>query len=477
MEKKSLATNSLFFILYRLINMVFPLITVTYVSNVILASGVGKVASAQNIARYFVLLASLGIPNYGVREIARCSENIKQRNLLFSELFFKNAASTMLCFIGYYLLLMKTDISQGNIALYAIVGIEIFLNFFNVDWFYYGNEEYSYIAIRSFYIKIISLLLMYIMIRKPSDYIGYAFIYVIGTASNNIINFVNLRKYEVQITLKNLNIWKHWKSVMVLACTVFAIELYTLFDTTMLTFMASDEVVGYYSNSMKIVKVVITLITAVGGVILPRLTYYYSKGMRDKCTTVVNVVFKIMFFLFMPCMIGIALLADVVIPILFGVTFMEAIPTLRIASLLIFALGFSNLFGRQVLLTFGDEKKLLIATICGAISNLLLNLLLIPRFMQNGAVVASICSECIVTIMTFIFARKRLPITLDLPVILKCSISSVAMVSGILVIRLFMHNEFLVLILSVTIGAIIYFVMNIIIKNPVVRDFRDILKK
>ena len=63
--------NSVYNVIYKLLDALFPLVSAAYLGRVLMSDGVGKVAYAQNIAQYFVLAASLGIPNYGIREIAR----------------------------------------------------------------------------------------------------------------------------------------------------------------------------------------------------------------------------------------------------------------------------------------------------------------------------------------------------------------------------------------------------------------------
>ena len=477
MKQKSLAKNSVFFVFYRLLNVIFPLITVTYVSKVILATGVGKVASAQNIVQYFVIIAALGIPNYGTRECAKVKEDKAKLSKLFSELFIINFLSTLLCTIAYYVAINSFNFCTTEIVLYNIVGITIILNFFNVDWFYQGNEQYSYIAIRSFIIKIFSMLALFVFVRKPSDYIIYALIYLLGIAGNNFINFFNLRRFGVKLVLNELDVIKHLKPVGIFLCTTIAIELYTMVDTTMLTFLCSEEVVGFYANSMKIVKIIIMLVAAIGGVLLPRLSYYQSKGMIKECENIVNKIFAIIFFLFIPCAMGLFLTADSLVPILFGNSFMGAITTLKIASFLIYALGFSNLFGTQVLLTFDDENKLLLATILGAVTNITLNVILIPTLQQNGAVLASIASESIVTLVTFVFARKHLNIRLNLKFVLKTIVACAVMMVVVIILNTMIGNGGLFLLLAIVLGPLLYFVMSFILKNEVIKELISIMKK
>lgn len=479
MEEKlkeiSLARNSFFFVCYKLLTSIFPLITVAYASHVILAVGIGKVSSAQNIVQYFVLIAALGIPNYGIREIAKSRENSSQINKIFSELFTINFISTVICTISYYLIILSSGFYYDEINLYLIVGITILLNIFNVDWFYQGLEEYSYITKRSFSIKLISLLLLFILVRTTKDYINYAIVYIIGVAGNNIVNCINLKKYNLHYSFRNCNLKMHLKPILILLCTTIAVELYTLVDTTMLTFMCSSENVAYYANSTKIVRLIITLVTAIGGVLLPRLSFYTSQKRFKETEIVVNKIFRILFFLLIPCGVGLFFVSDAVIILFFGESFREAIITLKIASLLIYALGFSNFFGTQILLTFGQEKKLLVATIFGASSNIVLNSMLIPFWQQNGAAVASVISELIVTLLTYYYAREYVKMNYNCIFIVKTLFSCFCMGVLLFILRIFIKSNILYLLIAFLSGILVYFGINFIVKNDVIEDLRKMI--
>lgn len=477
MKEKSLAKNSLFFVLYKFMYVVFPLITSVYVSHVIYATGVGKVASAQNIAQYFVLIASLGIPTYGIREIAKARRNQEELNKKFSELFTINFVSTLFCVIVYYLLILSIGQFNEELGLYFIMGISIVLNILNVDWFFQGIEEYAYITKRSFFVRLLSLVLLILMVRSSSDYEKYAMVNVLGISGNYLFNFLNLRKHNIIYTIKGLDLSMHLKTVCFLLCTTIATELYTMVDLTMLTFMCSDEIVGYYSNSMKIIKIIVTVVSAIGGVLLPRLSLYKSQNKIAECEKMVNNVFMIMFFLLIPCGIGAFLLSDSIIVVLFGTTFSNATITLKILSFIIFALGFYDLFGTQVLLTFNGEKRLLFSTVIGAIINILLNSVLIPMYQQNGAAVASVISQFAVTICVFAFSKKYIHLSLKKDFLLKTFIASVIMVLVVVVLNIYMNNGIVFLCVSVIVGGLIYLGVSFWLKNEVMQIAGDFIYK
>lgn len=475
--RNSLIKNSLYNVAYRMLNIIFPLVSATYTARIILASGVGEVSFAQNVVSYFTTIAAMGIPNYGIREIAKTRNKAEATNKVFSELFLINGLSTLLCSIVYLILILTFNSIFDNTSMYLAVGLTLVFNFLNIDWFYQGKEDYAYITKRSFSIKLISLFSLFIFVRDTDDAVNYALISSLAIGGNNIFNLVNLRKYNIRFSFNNIKIRRHLKPIFVLLGSVIAIEIYTMLDTTMIGAMVGTTEVGYYTNSMKLVKLLITVITAIGGVLLPRLSDYYSKGEFEKLNHIVDKVFRIMLFLFLPAQVALILVAPVIMPILFGDSFIPAVLTLQLTSLLICILGFSNLFGTQILLTFGDERKLLISTILGALSNIALNLILIPVMAQNGAALASVISETIVTLTAYYYAKKRVTIRFDLGFYLPTVVSTIIMGGAIYVVMQLYIGDIEKMLFSTLLGGVVFLLINVFMKNPIIYEFTGIIKR
>lgn len=477
MKDKSLAKNSLFNVLYRMLNVVFPLVTSTYLGHVLLASGAGKVSYAQNIVMYFTTLAALGIPNYGIREVAKSRDNRERLNGLFTELFTINAISTTVCFLSYYVMIFTAPYFRNQVYLYTMAGIAIPLMYISIDWLYQGFEEYRYIATRSAIVKVICLILILVFVKSPSDVEIYALIYCCAIGGNNILNVINLRRLGVSFRFDGFHLREHLKPIFILFASVIAMELYTMLDTTMIGAMCSDVNVGYYTYSMKLVKVLMSAITAIAAVLLPRLSYYYSRGLIGKCSEVVSNVFNVLLFLFIPCSTGIFLLAPQIMPLLFGSTFEPAVSTLRIASFLICIIGFSNLFGTQVLLTFGQESKLLICTLVGAGTNILMNSFLIPRFAQNGAAVASVISEIFVTALSVVFALRYIRVDPNRRNIVSIGMATILMALAVTGVQMAMDNPWAKMLLGVAAGAVVYLAANVAARNPLLMEVKAIVMR
>ncbi|HGS1091612.1 TPA: oligosaccharide flippase family protein, partial [Streptococcus pneumoniae] len=186
--RNSLIKNSLYNVAYRMLNIIFPLVSATYTARIILASGVGEVSFAQNVVSYFTTIAAMGIPNYGIREIAKTRNKAEATNKVFSELFLINGLSTLLCSIVYLILILTFNSIFDNTSMYLAVGLTLVFNFLNIDWFYQGKEDYAYITKRSFSIKLISLFSLFIFVRDTDDAVNYALISSLAIGGNNIFN-------------------------------------------------------------------------------------------------------------------------------------------------------------------------------------------------------------------------------------------------------------------------------------------------
>lgn len=467
-KEKSIVLNVIFNVIYKTVNTIFPFLTTMYISHVLLASGVGKVNIAQNIAQYFVLIAPLGITNYGTREIAKLREKQSETNELFSELFSINLFSTIFCSSIYYMMVFCSSYFCTERKLFCIAGLAVVFNSINVEWYYQGYEDFVYIAMRSIFVKCLSFVLILIFIKSTEDYVLYALIYVLGIAGNHIFNLINIIREGVKIRIKFNLPSHHFKPIFLLLCSNIAIELYTLLDTTMLGAMCTEEVVGYYTSSIKLVKTVIILIAAIGSILLPRLSYYIHNRQFDRCEEILSLVCMIYFFIGIPCNIGLFICAKDVISILFGASFAPALTTLRIGSFLIYAITFNNLFGTQVLLAYSQEKKILCATIIGAISNIIMNVVLISKYEQDGAIIASLISEVLVMIVTIVFARKEIKIRVNYFDLMKEIIAASMMLIVVCMIRFSFDSAISRLILSVLLGGFTYLFLNSLLKNSII---------
>ncbi|MBR4769254.1 MAG: oligosaccharide flippase family protein, partial [Lachnospiraceae bacterium] len=207
-NRQSLSKGGLYYLLYNVLNVAFPFVTGIYVARVLLPESIGEVTAAQNLAQYFVILAFLGIPTYGLREIAKTRNDRAGRDQVFSELFVINLISTIAFSVLYLALVLAVPAYRASLPLYLVTGISIVLNALNVSWLFEGLEEFRFISIRNLAFKALSFIMLVIFVRGPEDYIVYALITVLGTAGNYLVNMAFSPRFA-RIRFRGLNLKRH----------------------------------------------------------------------------------------------------------------------------------------------------------------------------------------------------------------------------------------------------------------------------
>jgi O-antigen/teichoic acid export membrane protein/phosphorylcholine metabolism protein LicD len=403
--KKSLTKNSLYYLFYNILNIAFPFITGIYVARVLLPDPIGVVAYAQNITNYFVIFAFLGIPTYGLREVAKVRNDKEGLNRLYSELFLINLFSTVFFCIAYLITVFSVPAFQENLPLYLITGIGIAINALNIDWLYEGLEEYKLISVRNVIFKVLSFLLLVIFVRKPEDYLIFAAISVIGTSGNYIFNVIYSRK-TVHFTRKGLNLKRHLKSVFTLTAVNLAIEISTMVDTTMLGAMCDKETVAFYSYGSKIKGILLQIVNSFTVVIVPRISTYYKEKKWKEYNDILTKALEVIMVISVPMIIGIWFTGDFLVSKIYGEAFIRSSMVLKILSfnLLISPIGY--LLGSRVMLVSGHEGRMPWCVGAGALLNLGLNFWMIPIYKEVGASFTSVLSE-LFTAIIYIVASHR----------------------------------------------------------------------
>ena len=417
------------------INLVFPLVTFPYISRILLPEEIGRVIYVQSITNYFLLFINLGIPLYGIREIAKVRNNKLEKSKVFLEIFFLNMITTIFGLI-VYLCFYSLNIIKNDKEIFLIFSIVLLFNFLSVDWFFQGIEDYKYITIRTVSIKILSTLFLFIFVKKNSDIYIYSIIVVFSLVGSNFFNIIRAVKL-VHLKLKGLNIKRHLKGIFIIFSMNLAISIYTNLDSVMLGSYGSKYSLGVYSAASKIIALVMGIVTSLGAVLLPRISNYIEEKKEKDIKQILEKTFSFLLFLIIPSIIGIYFTANEIILLFAGKEYLEGITTLKILSLIILFIGFSNFIGMQILYPRGEEKKVFYSVLAGAIINFSLNLYLIPRYYQNGAAFATCVAEFTVVVIQIFLGYKYLKF------------------------QKFNYNNFKFLIASFIMGAILYFTQNL----------------
>lgn len=464
---KSLKKNYIYNVLYQVLLVIIPLITIPYLSRTLGPSGIGTVSFAESIVSYFVLFANLGINIYGQREISYAQDDKSRRSIVFYNVFItKLIISLVVLFV--YALCYFTILHS---IIYLILSLQIISVIFDITWFFQGIEEFDKIVIRNTIIKLLNIIFIYTFVKGQDSVIIYCISVVLFPLLGFLSLWPNLSSYLEKIDVSKINISNVLKVSLTLFLPTIAIQVYTVLDKTMIGIITKDALEnGYYEQSIKISRSLLMLITALSTVVIPRVGYYYDKNDHNMVKDILYRSYRFVFMMSIPMCFGLYFVSYNFIPWFLGAGFNKSIILVQIFSLLIICISLSNVTGMQYFVPTEQQTKLTISVCIGAAVNFILNCLLIPNFKSIGAAVASVIAEAIITIVQFILAKDYISISKILKNAIKYLISGIVMM---IILFAFARNRepsvFNSLIIS-AIGATTYFTTLLLLKDEFILD-------
>lgn len=469
MKKRSLGLNAFLNGLKSALNMIFPLITFPYVSRVLSVNGIGIYNFSNTYISYFGLIAGLGIATYAVREGAKYRENKEEINKFVSQIFSLNMIATIVSYLLLFASLMIFKNLHNYVSCILIFSLQILFTTLGTEWIYTIYEDYAYITIRSIIFKFISIILLFLLVRRPEDYLVYAGITVFAYVGSNLLNFIHLRNF-VYIRLTTKTNWQyHLKPILIIFASAIAVTIYVSSDTTILGLLKNDYAVGIYSTSVKIYQIAQGLLSGLLTVTIPRLAFLWGKKRIGEYNQVLSKVLNSLGILVLPAAIGLIMLSKEVVLIIAGEKYLPSVNSLRIISWAIIFSLFSWIFSECVLIPAKRENLILRNTIITAVENVILNFILIPFMSYDGTSLSTVIAELTVMIMNGYSCRDIIKPVIFKKDTLKNLLDSIIGCVGIIVVCLLCDIGFkslwLKTIFSVVLSVIMYGAILILLKN------------
>ena len=404
----SIKKNFIMNVILTMSSFIFPFITFPYISRILLPTGTGKIQFVTSVVTYFNMFAQLGIPTYGIRAIAKVRDDKQELTKVSQELLFINIIMSIIAYIALFFSVIFIPRLNNEKTLYVIIGSTIFLSAIGMEWMYKGLEKYTYITIRSILFKIIAMIAMFILVHKQEDYEIYGAISVFASSASNILNFINARKYINLKPIGNYDFKRHLKPIGTFFAMACATTIYTSLDSVMLGFIKNDYEVGIYNAAIKVKNVLVSLVTSLGAVLLPRASYYVENNMMDDFKKVSSKALNFTFLVSIPLTIYFIIYARQGILLLSGKEYINPILPMQIVMPTLIFIGITNILGIQILIPLGKEKIVLYSVIAGAITDLIINSLLIPKYGAIGAAIGTLVAELVVLIYQYISLRNTM---------------------------------------------------------------------
>lgn len=463
MSSKSIKKNYVFNVAYQVLTLITPLITAPYLSRALQPDGVGRVSFAESIVSYFSLIAVMGISTYGQREISYVQDDMKKRSKVFwntKVLGFCISGMTILVYLVFALF------QKDNSTIYLILTLNLVANFFDITWFFQGMEDFVKTVTRNAVLKIVQIIYIFSFVRSKEDILLYVLGIGLFATLGNLSLWAYLPKYIKKVPFSELQPFKNIKVVWSLFIPTVAVQIYTVLDKTMIGVITDSSYEnGYYEQALKISKMLLALVTALGTVMVPRIGYLFENGSKEDIQRYMYRGYRFVWFLGIPLCFGIIMSASNFVPWFLGAGYDKVIPLLQILSLLILAIGINNVTGIQYLIPTKKQNIFTKTVIIGAVTNFCLNMILIYYFKSIGAAIASVTAESVIAIVQLIIVRKELSPMYVLKEGIHYFVAGAVMVLALIPITKHLTPSVIHSIIIAASGALVYFAVLLIEKD------------
>lgn len=464
-SKSGVGKNTVYNTIKTIFGIIFPLITFPYITRVLGVENVGKVNYASSIVSYFTLIAGLGISTYAIRECSKVRNDKEKLSNTASQILSINIISTVISYVALFITLLfarKLDPYRGLILIQSVT---IVFTTLGADWLNQAMEDFRYIAIRTVSFQIVSLFLMFLLVRKPDDYIKYAAISVFAASGANVVNMFYRRRFcKTRFALK-IDWKKHMVPILLLFSMILSQTIYTSSDTTMLGLMKGDVQVGLYSTSVKIYNMVNTVVASIANVVMPELAAYFAVKDYKNINRVIRYALSFIVTLGIPCLVGLNVITVPLIYTVSGPDYVPASLSLHILSIALACSFIGGFFSNTIMLPSGREKYSLQASIISAIINFVLNLLLIPKWGLNAAAATTAIAEFVGIFVVSRHVEKEIKIDRLWDIFKGPIVGGIAIAIIAFVIRMLVNNNYLITLLTILLSIIAYALILYIFKN------------
>lgn len=466
--------NFIYNIIYQVLALIIPLLTAPYLARVIGAKGVGTYSYTYSIVHYFMLLTMLGVNNYGNRTIAKVRDDNEKLSKNFWSIYSLQLIMGILMLLTYLSYVLLFDNKFRIIAL--MQSLFVISAMLDINWFFFGLEEFKKTITRNSIVKIGSVILIFLLVKEKSDIWKYTLIMSGMTCLSQLILWGFIKNKIEFSKVEWSDIVKHIKPNLILFVPVIAVSLYKIMDKIMLGSLTTVSEVGFYENAEKIVNIPLALITALGTVMLPRMSNIIAKGNIEEAEKYISKSINFVMFLSYAMCLGLVGVGYKFAPFFFGKEFQKTgILIMMLATTLPF-LSFANVLRTQYLIPREEDKIYIESVFLGALTNLTTNFIFIPLYGSIGACIGTIAAEFSVMFYQAMAIRKELPINKYIVDSIPFFIKALIMLVVIYPFNYLNISDYIRLLLQVLLGVFVYVLLNIKYILLIV-DYKKILKR
>lgn len=454
MDKK-VRLNFIYSSFYQILTILIPLVTTPYLSRILGPTRIGEYSYAYSIASYFVMFIMLGLNNYGNRTIAAVKDDRERLSKNFYSIFTMQISIASIIVVVYllYAILLSPNVMTWIMGIYVISAV------LDINWFFFGMELFKLTVTRNTIVKLLTTVSVFMIVKKESDIHIYAIIMVLGILLSQVLVWPFVSKYVDKTKIDMSDVLQHVKPNIILFVPVIAISLYKVMDKIMLGFLSNMTEVGLYESSEKVITIPMSLVSALGTVMLPKMSHLVANKNKEESKKYIKSSLILAMFLSTSLCFGIMGIAKSFVPIFYGNGYQKCIILFQILLPSCLFLAFANVVRTQYLLPNNLDMVFIKSSFLGAIVNIIINFILIPQWQSVGAAIGTLFAEASVCVYQAIVIRKEISIVKYFLNTLPFIFAGVVMWSVLMYIDLQINNSYLQLGVLVLLGIVIYFVI------------------
>lgn len=463
-KEKSIKKNFIYSTFYQILTMILPLITTPYVSRVLGADGIGTYSYTYSFQTYFAMFAALGVLSYGQREIARNRDDVEVRSRLFWEIEAMVVVTTAVTLVVWFVFSL---IYAKYTAIFIVLTINLVAVIFDISWFFSGLEEFQYIVAKNTAVKLITVVLLFVLIKEKNDLLLYVGLMAVGTLAGNISMWTKLPKFVKKIPMKTINLKHHIRESLIYFVPTIATSVYTVLDKTMIGLITDSTYEnGYYEQATKIINMAKALaFTSLNTVMGARTAYLFKEEKTEEIHHKIENSFNYIFLMAFGMCFGIIGVADGLVPWFFGDGYEPVAGLLKMFSPIIIIIGISSCLGGLYYNPVGKRATSAKFIICGSVCNLIFNSIFIPKMGTTGATLGSLFAESIITVLYIAFSDGYAKVGMLIRLSWKKLISAGIMLVAILSFYNWFEKNIYLTVIQIVVGVLVYGISLLLMRD------------
>ena len=472
--KKNIAISTL----YQILIIILPLITAPYIARVLGPDQSGVYDYTNSIMTYFAMFAALGTASYGVREIARVRDDAAMRSKLFWEIELMTVMTSTVCIIAWFIFIAITPHYK---VIYLVLTMGLLSTMFDISWFFAGMEQFKYTVTKNAACKLIGVILMFLFVKKEEDLLLYIIIMISSTMIGNLSMWLYVPRFVEKVDFRTLTFRKHFHETLIYFVPTVATSIYTVLDRTLIGVITKNKAEnGFYHYAMQIVNMMKALtFSSLNMVLGSRLSFLFAEKKYDEIKEKIADSTNYILFMGYGICFGVIGVAKRFVPVFLGPGYDRVATMLILMSPIVIIIGISNCLGSQYYTPAGYRKLSAKYIIIGAVVNLLLNLLLIPKYWGYGAITASLIAESVITILYMKNCNGYLRVETIIKDSWKKIIAGLVMLIVIRALDGIISSDILALLVEVAVGFTVYCAVIMLLRDSFMTDLLmgKVLKK